>query len=103
MGKSRVKVEELEGGEKYHGFDHFGVTVIGVNEDAFKPGASANILPTENCSLFRFRCNSCGTVFDVEPKSKDPNTQKIPLCPAECNIDLLEKWVDEQERKGKGA
>lgn len=99
MGDPKPKINEVEGGENYPGFAHFGVTVVGFSEDGFTGGTKEWAIFPSDCSILRFRCNACQAVFDVEPKSRIDGIRKIPLCPHQCNFDLLEKWVEEQKQR----
>lgn len=108
MAESKPRLKEIAG--EYHGLSHFGVVMVsgmvpedkmGHSPDCQEMGCEVQhleIFPHDLVSM-RLRCNICGTVFDVNPQSDIPGDRKIPLCPKECNIGLLEKWVEEQERQ----
>jgi hypothetical protein len=110
MAESKPKLKELEG--EYSGFSHFGVTMLGglVPEDKMGHSPECKALGCEVQHLevwpndlvrITFRCDACGTVFDVTPDSKDEGNpaRSIPLCPKECNIEILEKWVEDQRNE----
>jgi hypothetical protein len=100
MGELKPKVKEVEGGKFISGWVKFGVTIVGLSEEGSPVDGEPQDVDWENCSLVRLRCNTCWTVFDIEPQAPREEGRGIPLCPNGCNFILLEQWVKEQERKG---